>query len=358
MPRSIAGLEERKDDIRAWIVNDGVKVVDVVAKLKDEHNVVCQKRTHERNLKIWGISRRSRLDKAALQADLTRLFRGPQQTDGAICELLIQAGHVINVRTVMETRKKLGLHKRIRAETNEQELQNTIKHLLDNEYQDEGVVKMQRSELYTYLRHKYPEHDIIGRDRVYNIAREMNPRLKRRYPKGHPLYQNRPYKLFGKRLAAKLAANAAKEANDCAGAAEEGHNPADAAKEGNDCADAANQGHKSAAVQAADESTCDEHYDPPPIDDHHTPPPPQQQPSVQYQSTIAPSQPCNSIYSHPPTTPHLLDPSLRVESLEKENDFLHYRLQQQEVEIQHMRQAYHDLMARINSVNRTQHDNT
>ncbi|THX71241.1 hypothetical protein D6D08_05563 [Aureobasidium pullulans] len=322
-PKLHPGLEARKDDIRHWIVDDGLKVLQVIAKLKHEHNVVCQKRTLERNLKTWGISKRSHLDKAALQQELTRLFRGPHQTDGDICKLLNEAGHVVNVRTVMETRKKLGLHKRIRPETNEEVLQNTIRQLLDEEYQDEAVVKMQRSELYTYLRHKYPEHDIIGRDRVYNIAREMNPHLKRRYPKGHPLYQNRPYKLSGKRLAAKLAADAA-------------------------------------AAQPLDSPVPDEPHELPPIDDPDASPPPIYQDAMNDQASMTRSQPYNSIYTSPihvppPTTPHILDPILRVESLEKENGMLHDRLQQQDAEIQHMRQAYHDLMARLKSANPDNH---
>jgi transposase len=163
MPRPIIGLDERKDDIERWIVHDGVKIIDVVARLKNDYNINIQKRTLERNLQAWGLTTRSRMSKAALQQELTRLFRGPHMTDQEICKSLNDQGHVINPRTVMDTRKRMGLHKRIRHDTKEEDLQATIRQLLQVEYQDEAVLKMERSELYTYLKTKYPEHHITGR---------------------------------------------------------------------------------------------------------------------------------------------------------------------------------------------------
>ncbi|TIA28016.1 hypothetical protein D6C78_10941 [Aureobasidium pullulans] len=137
---------------------------------------------------------------------------GPLKTDGAVCNLLNQVGHVINVRTVKETRKKLGLRKLIQPDAVEQDLQHTIKSLLAKEYQNEAVLRMHRSEPYEYLRQGYPDLNIVGRDRVYNIAREMDPTVVRHYPKDHPLHKNRPYKLSGKRKSAKDAADAASAA--------------------------------------------------------------------------------------------------------------------------------------------------
>jgi hypothetical protein len=326
MPAAIAGLVERKEDLRRWIWEDKLTVLEVIKKLETDYNVVCRKRTLERNLRNWGISKRSKPDQAAIQEELTRLFHGPYKTDRAICEILNEAGHVINKRTVMETRKKLGLHKRLRPEVDEQELQNTIKDVLTTEFQDENVLKMQRSQLYTYLRGKYPDLNLVGRDRVYNIAREMNPQAKRRYQKGHPLYQNRPYKLSGKRLAAKLAKDAA----------ETDANPSTDHDHGNE--------HEQDSSAPAEEL----HHDPPPMDhDYHHPP----------THNAAPESPVVAHDHQPPpvyppvtTNQQVLHPSLRVQDLEKENDALHQRLQQQDAEIRYMRQAYHDMMQRLGSI--------
>ncbi|KAH0359779.1 hypothetical protein KCU65_g9784, partial [Aureobasidium melanogenum] len=314
----IAGLLERKEDIRQWICEDDLAVLQVIDKLKTEHNVICQKRTLERWLRTWGFSRRNKLNKPALHEELTRLFRGPHMTDEAICSLLSESGYVVTRRYIMDTRKKLGLHKRIRPETSEQDLLKTIKDLLIEEYKNEQVLKMHRGELYTYLRHKYPDLNIIGRDRVYNIAREMNPQLVRRYPKGHPLYQGRPYKLSGKRLAAKLAKDAA-DANL--------NPPADHPQD------------DPAPYDPAHPSPSTHGYDLPQTHD----------------SVVDPSIAVQDLQAVPGDTPastthQALHPTLRLESLEKENNVLHQRLQQQEAEIQYMRQAYHDLMQRFSNV--------
>lgn len=318
MTNPIAGLKDRKEDLRQWICDDGLTILQAIEKLATEHNVICKKRTLERNLKAWGISRRDKPDKAALQAELTRLFRGPHMSDEAISNLLNQAGHVVTRRYVMDTRKKLGLHKRIRPETNEQDLQNTIKHLLTEEYRNEQVLKMHRGELYTYLRNKYPDLHIIGRDRVYNIAREMNPQVIRRYPKGHPLHQNRPYKLTGKRLAAKLAKDAA-DANI--------NPPADHTQ---DAPASCHVSHPSPSIHGYGLSQPHDPVldDSVAVRDHQTAP------------NVTPAS----------TPQQVLHPSLRIESLEKENSALHQKLQQQEAEIQYMRQAYTDLMQRFTNV--------
>lgn len=318
MPPPIAGLLDRKEDIEKWICEDDLTVLQVIDKLKTDHNVVCQKRTLERWLKTWGFSRRNKLDKPALHEELTRLFRGPHMTDEAICNLLSESGYVVTRRYVMDTRKKLGLHKRIRPETSEQDLLKTIKDLLIQEYKNEEVLKMHRGELYTYLRHKYPDLNIIGRDRVYNIAREMNPQLVRRYPKGHPLYQGRPYKLTGKRLAAKLAKDAA-----------DGNlNPR-------------------ADHPQDDPAPYDTTHPSPSTHDHDL----AQQHDTLVNRSVAVQDPQAVPGDVPASTTHqALHPALRLESLEKENNVLHQRLQQQEAEIQYMRQAYHDLMQRFSSV--------
>ncbi|KAG9662393.1 hypothetical protein KCU64_g1982, partial [Aureobasidium melanogenum] len=319
MPPPIAGLHERKEDIKQWICDHHLTVLQVIDKLKTEHNVVCQKRTLERNLRTWGFSRRNKLDKAVLQDELTRLFHGPHMTDEAICHLLSEAGYVVTRRYVMDTRKKLGLHKRIRPETSEQDLLKTIKDLLIQEYQNEDVLKMHRGELYTYLRQKYPDLNIIGRDRVYNIAREMNPQLRRRYAKGHPLYQGRPYKLTGKRLAAKLAKDAA-DANL--------NPPADHTQE-----------HPAPYDTTQTSPSTHSHELSQPHD------------TVPDRSVAVQDPEAVSVNTTPASTIHqVLHPTLRLESLEKENNVLHQRLQQQEAEIQYMRQAYHDLMQRFTNV--------
>jgi hypothetical protein len=323
MPAAIAGLVERKEDLRRWIWEDKLTVLEVIKKLETDHNVICRKRTLERNLRNWGISKRSKPDQAAIQEELTRLFHGPYKTDRAICDILNEAGHVINKRTVMETRKKLGLHKRLRPEVDEQDLQNIIKDVLTTEFQDEQVQKMQRGELYTYLRGKYPDLNLVGRDRVYNIAREMNPQAKRRYQKGHPLYQNRPYKLSGKRLAAKLAKDAA----------EADANPSTDHDHANE--------HEQDSSAPAEEL----HHDPSPMTQDYQHP---------QSHDAAPEGPVvTQDYQPPPVYPpvivnhQVLHPSLRVQDLEKENDALHQRLQQQDAEIRYMRQAYHDMMQRL-----------
>ncbi|KAI5264756.1 sterol reductase/lamin B receptor [Aureobasidium subglaciale] len=325
MPRPIAGLDDRKDDISKWIHEDSLTLVGVVDKLKTEHNVICRKRTLERNLKLWGFSKRVKVDKTAVQEELIKWFRGPHLTDQAICARLHETGHAINVRTVMETRKKLGLHKRIRPDTNEDDLLNTIKDLLQVEYQDEKVLKMQRSELYSYLRQKYPDLNIVGRDRVFTIARDMNPTLKRRYPKGDPLYQNRPHKLSGKRLAAKLAKDAAAAV----------------------LSTTANQSHD-------DSVSFNEPEYSPSVDDH--------QPLRPYESLrcnpAAMSDHESSAVQRSLAAPEqVLNPSLRVKSLEEENEDLYRRLRNQEAEMQYMRQAYNDLRAR-DGLNKPVHDET
>lgn len=330
MTPPIAGIVERKEDLRKWICEDGLTVLQVIEKLEAEHNVTCKKRTLERHLRNWGLSKRSQPDKDAIQEQLTQLFHGPYQTDRAISKILNDAGHVINPRTVMETRKKLGLHKRIRPETDEQSLQDTIKTVLIQEYKDEHVVKMHRGELYTYLRGKYPDLNIVGRDRVYSIARDMNPTLIRRYPKGHPLHQNRPYKLSGKRLAAKLAKDAAAAEVDL---------PTDH-----------EQDPPAPPEELHDQASTHENPESPPDQDNqgtHIPP-------IRDARSAAPA--VTQEYAAPPVyTPRtsnnqLLHPSLRLQDLEKENDALHRRLQQQDAEIRYMRQAYHDMMQRLGSV--------
>jgi transposase len=326
MPAAIAGLVERKEDLRRWIWKDKLTVLEVIKKLETDYNVVCRKRTLERNLRNWGISKRSKLNQAAIQEELTRLFHGPYKTDRAISEILNEAGHVINKRTVMETRKKLGLHKRLRPEADEQELQNTIKDVLTTEFQDEKVLKMQRSELYDYLRQKYPDLNLVGRDRVYNIAREMNPQAKRRYQKGHPLYQNRPYKLSGKRLAAKLAKDAA----------EADANPATDHDHGNQ--------HEQDSPAPAEEPY---HDTPPMAHDYHHPP---THDAASESPAVAQDYQPSPIYPPVATNQQVLHPSLRVQDLEKENDALHQRLQQQDAEIRYMRQAYHDMVQRLGSI--------
>ncbi|KAH0282685.1 hypothetical protein M436DRAFT_44272 [Aureobasidium namibiae CBS 147.97] len=332
MPPPIAGIVERKEDLRRWIWEDGLTVQQVIEKLEAEHKITCKKRTLERHLRNWGISKRSQPDKDAIQEQLTKLFHGPYQTDVAISKILNDAGHVINRRTVMETRKKLGLHKRVRPETDEQALQDTIKDVLTEEYKDEHVVKMHRGELYTHLREKYPELKIVGRDRVYNIAREMNPTLIRRYPKGHPLHQNRPYKLSGKRLAAKLAKDAASESNtpteheqDWSAPPEESHNP----------------------------SSAHDYPEPSPVVDYQLPLEtqlPSMRDAVPDSPALTQDHQPSPVYRPRTSNNQLLHPSLRVQDLEKENDALHQRLQQQDAEIRYMRQAYHDMMQRIGSV--------
>ncbi|KAI4717893.1 hypothetical protein E4T48_05898 [Aureobasidium sp. EXF-10727] len=315
MPKPIEGLEARKEDLRKWVCEQDLSVKKVIEKLKTEHNVICQKRTLERHLKLWDISKRTKMNKEALQQELTRLCRGPQMTDEAIANILNQAGHVINPRTVMDTRKRLGLHKRIRPEVNEQDLQKTIKELLVEEYKNEEVLKMHRGELYTYMRQKYPHLNIVGRDRVYNIAREMNPHLIRRYPKGHSLHQNRPYKLSGKRLAAKLAKD-------------------DAAASSTD------QPHDSSAPPEEPSNFSPVHTD------HLLQP----HDATSLGSIVGQDHQPAPAYQPPAAIHQALHPSLRLESLEKENDALHQRLQQQDAEIQYMRQAYHDLMQRLGPV--------
>lgn len=318
MTPSIQGLKERKEDLRQWISVDGLTILQAIEKLATEHNVICKKRTLERNLKIWGISRRDKPDKDALQAELTRLFRGPRLSDEAISDILNQAGHRVTRRYVMDTRKKLGLHKRIRPETNEEDLQKTIKHLLTEEYKNDEVLKMHRGELYTYLRDKYPDLHIIGRDRVYNIAREMNPQVIRRYPKGHPLHQGRIYKLTGKRLAAKLARDAADA---------QLNPPADHTQ---DSPASFDDTHSSPSMSGYQPLQSDGTVPDYPV-------------TVQTHQAVPSDVPTSTIHQ-------VLHPSLRLKSLEKENNALHQRLQQQEAEIQYMRQAYNDLMQRFTSV--------
>ena len=333
MPPPIAGIVERKEDLRKWIWEDGLTVLQAIEKLETEHHVTCKKRTLERHLRNWGISKRSQPDKDAIQEQLTKLFHGPYQTDRAISKILNDAGHSINPRTVMETRKKLGLHKRVRPETDEQALQDIIKTVLAEEYKDEHVVRMHRGELYTYLRGKYPDLKIVGRDRVYNIARDMNTTLIRRYPKGHPLHQNRPYKLSGKRLAAKLAKDAA---------AEESNPPTDH-----------EQDSPAPPEEPHDPPSTHDYRDPPPIQDYELPQATQIPPirdAVPEAPAVTQDYQPSPVYRPATSNHHLLHPDLRLQDLEKENDALHQRLQQQEAEIRYMRQAYHDMMQRYGSV--------
>lgn len=192
---------------------------------------------------------------------------------------------------------------------------------------------MHREELYTYLRGKYPELGIVGRDRVYSIARDMNSTLIRRYPKGHPLHQNRPYRLSGKRLAAKLAKDAsAAESNSSTERGQDSQAPPE---------------------EPHDPSSTHDYHVTPPIQDFELPQA-AQIPPVRDAISEAPAS--LQEYSSPPvytprTSKHqFLHPSLRVQDLEKENDALHQRLQQQDAEIRYMRQAYHDMMQKFGSV--------
>ncbi|KAH0150025.1 hypothetical protein KCU82_g12836, partial [Aureobasidium melanogenum] len=146
----------------------------------------------------------------------------------------------------------------------------------------------------------------------------MNPQLRRRYAKGHPLYQGRPYKLTGKRLAAKLAKDAA-DANLNPPADHTQDHPAPY-----DTTQTSPSTHSHELTQPHDT-----------VPDHSV--------AVQDPEAVSVDTPASTIHQ-------VLHPTLRLESLEKENNALHQRLQQQEAEIQYMRQAYHDLVQRFTNV--------
>jgi hypothetical protein len=148
----------------------------------------------------------------------------------------------------------------------------------------------------------------------------MNPYAKRRFHKGHPLHQNRPYKLSGKRKAAKEAAMAAAAAADLG---------TEAAVDMNSAQDH-HPDESSLPLASADDQ-------PAPMGD------------CQLSKSQLPAIRDSTMHVAVPETTddEVLDPILRVQGLEREKIALQEKLHQQDAEIQHMRQAYLELMSRL-----------
>ncbi|KAH0370119.1 hypothetical protein KCU65_g2882, partial [Aureobasidium melanogenum] len=173
--------------ITRWIVDAGSEYDEVLELLK-EQGVEIGVSTLKRRLQEWGVSRMP--DTELVNARITELFFRYRKTDNAIAAMLAVDGFKrISGRYVKDVRKKLGLRKRLeRIEA--EELEGLLRQLLTAEYDAGHIEDFGKDHLYTYLRQKYTNLNIIGRNRVYRIATALNPlahqRRQRRSRKRRP----------------------------------------------------------------------------------------------------------------------------------------------------------------------------
>lgn len=192
-----------REIITNLIVNEKRTIRQVLDILKEEHGAVgYTKTTLERNLRRWDIFIHKPVpDSEELRARVMDMFYQWRLKDDEMVELLVEDGYEISKLSLRVLRKKMGLGKRVKPQQYD-ELSATIRDVLLKEMEDGAIQDMGREDLYAYIRNKYSQHHIIGRyvrsgtwviqyctsahiprNRVFSIAKELNPEGARRRQK-------------------------------------------------------------------------------------------------------------------------------------------------------------------------------
>lgn len=159
MPRQPVRLDEYRDQIRAWLQEDGYTQSDVIDALAHNGQRVSA-RSLQRELQRLGISIRPRTQVTPeLLQLIEELFRNNHQTDHEMLQVLQVHGHEVTPRALARIRKELGLYKRVEAE-DEQEAETEARKVLAKELDEGHVENFGVRNLYTYLR---AEYGLIGR---------------------------------------------------------------------------------------------------------------------------------------------------------------------------------------------------
>ncbi|KAF1356456.1 hypothetical protein BDV97DRAFT_394374 [Delphinella strobiligena] len=183
MPRPAADYTPYRAFITSAVLEEGQTASHVVKRLKDEHQVDIALRSLQRLLAKWSISTRPRCKVTEeLRTRVSSMVYQDRLSDEEMVQVLVLEGFEISINGLQRLRKRYGLSKRTQPEQSE-EVDERIREVLREEHSRNATVieDLGRNDLYLYITEKY---HIVGRDRIYRIARTMAPDgLQRRQKK-------------------------------------------------------------------------------------------------------------------------------------------------------------------------------
>ena len=159
MPRPRKDLDSYKDEIVKWVTQDGVKQSEVIDRLK-EAGLPISRGTLSRRLQLWEVSVQPKVkDSAELRDQITAAFHSTGLTDKETLTALNRNGLQVPHGALVRLRKKMGLHKQIRADRRD-EMEEKIREILQHELSQSEKDGVKRKGLHKYIRAKY---NLVGR---------------------------------------------------------------------------------------------------------------------------------------------------------------------------------------------------
>ena len=134
--------------------------------------------TLTRALAGWNIISRRRplATTAALRDRVAHAFFHLRLSDSETITILEIDGFAPGKKTLAKLRRSTGLYKRVPSDKIE-EVEQAMREALKNEMETGHIEDFGRGHLYTWMRSRY---NLIGRDRMYRIAKEVDPDMAAR----------------------------------------------------------------------------------------------------------------------------------------------------------------------------------
>lgn len=155
-----------KDVIEHWIINDGLRIPEVLASLFNEYNCKVSRSSLCSRMREWGITIRPRLkNKDAIAAKISNVFHEERSTDAETQKLLADQGHQISQRSIRHLRQQIGLYKHSRPEDDER-TEAVLKEVMEAEQLDSFT----RNKLHVRMRREY---GLVARDKIYAVAQRL-----------------------------------------------------------------------------------------------------------------------------------------------------------------------------------------
>ncbi|KAF7192141.1 hypothetical protein HII31_06527 [Pseudocercospora fuligena] len=148
-------------------------VEEILVELMTKHNLEIGRSTLTKQIANWGLRvRRPKWeDSQALRRHVKHCFDRLQLTDEAARLELQKHGYDIAPTRLAKLRKDMGMYKR--TEKEQRPLQEgQVEEILRKEFEDPQIRDMSLKKLHKYL---HAKHNIWGRDRLYDIARKLDP---------------------------------------------------------------------------------------------------------------------------------------------------------------------------------------
>ncbi|EME80518.1 uncharacterized protein MYCFIDRAFT_216252 [Pseudocercospora fijiensis CIRAD86] len=148
-------------------------VDEIMVELMIKHHLKIGRSTLKKQIARWGLRvRRAKWeDSQALRRHVKHCFDRLQLTDEAARLDLQKHGYDIAPTRLAKLRKEMGMYKR--TEKEQRPLQEgQVEEILKKEFEDPRVRDMSLKKLHKYL---HAKHNIWGRDRLYHIAKKLDP---------------------------------------------------------------------------------------------------------------------------------------------------------------------------------------